>query len=688
MADENIDPEKIKKANEQQKIYNQTLAEQVKLQEEGLKKSDRAVIFAENEVGMRNKAISLVRQMNDLLQDEQISLESLSKNERNIRKDKEIQNKLDEVKNKQAKLKLQQSFLNEETEADLIANLQTQIDLGDQAIAGLKMEGGLRDKMNKDIGIFDNILRGIQDIPFFGDLGIASEMEDTLESAASTAAIQGKSLGTMGKMKALAGPLGKAMKGAIGPALWAMVIDAVLQVDKELVEMSKSLNMSKKEAGMLRSELGSASHASGDLFVTTEKMIGAQNDINKALGTAAVFSGEILVKATQLLEKVKLTGEATAGLAAQSVVAGGAFKDTYENALATSYEMQTGTGIAVDLRRVMEQVGTTTGSLRAQLNGSTEEIAKAVTNAEMLGMELQTAADAGRTLLDFESSIEKELEAELLTGKQLNLERARAAALAGDQVTLQNELAANMGNFSDFTKMNVLQQESLAAAMGMSSDTLSDILFKQEVQGRTARELRALGKDELADRLEATTQQDKFNAMMSKLQSIIADIVTPLIPLLDLVGSVFSLLGPLVNILNPIIQGLMVIVTSIVDVIGSIPSFLTGGKGDFSATKSQYGTYEQSFEDSWGMKVNDFKLETNPEDTIMIDNKNNVVAGGTNLGGNNLSKDDLIEALRTVEKEKPKQNLIIREKDSNYADANPINSGGDSYQIKYETSFS
>ena len=36
---------------------------------------------------------------------------------------------------------------------------------------------------------------------------------------------------------------------------------------------------------------------------------------------------------------------------------------------------------------------------------------------------------------------------------------------------------------------------------------------------------------------------------------------------------------------------------------------------------------------------------------IMIDNKNNVVAGGTNLGGNNLSKDDLIEALRTVEKE-------------------------------------
>ena len=53
-----------------------------------------------------------------------------------------------------------------------------------------------------------------------------------------------------------------------------------------------------------------------------------------------------------------------------------------------------------------------------------------------------------------------------------------------------------------------------------------------------------------------------------------------------------------------------------------------------------------------------------------------------------MSKDDLVDALRTVEREKPKQNLIIREKDSNYADANPMNNQGDSYQVKYETSFS
>ena len=41
-----------------------------------------------------------------------------------------------------------------------------------------------------------------------------------------------------------------------------------------------------------------------------------------------------------------------------------------------------------------------------------------------------------------------------------------------------------------------------------------------------------------------------------------------------------------------------------------------------------------------------------------------------------------------IKSEKTKQSLIIREKDSNYADANPMNNQGDSYQVKYETSFS
>jgi len=283
---------------------------------------------------------------------------------------------------------------------------------------------------------------------------------------------------------------------------------------------------------------------------------------------------------------MKMTGEAAAGLAGQTIVTGGSMRDNYESALSTSYEMQRQSGVAVDLRQVMEAVGKTTGQLRAQLGGSTDAIVEAVTQAKILGMELSDVASAGKQLLDFESSINNELEAELLTGKQLNLEKARLAALTGDQATLTKELAKNMGDFTDFSKMNTLQQDALAKSMGMTSDQLSDILFKQEVQGKTARQLREMGKDELAAQMERTTAQDKFNATMDKLKGLIADIVSPLLPLLDMLMPLMDMIGKFVKALMPVINFIKLALAAVVDtinaIVGGLLEIFTLGMADTS----------------------------------------------------------------------------------------------------------
>ena len=453
----------------------------------------------------------------------------------------------------------------------------------------LEKQLGKQKDIDKKMGGMGNIVKGMGKIPFVGQF---LETDKALQSMAKTAGKGGTKMKTMGAgIKSMGSSLAKA-----GPQILLMELaKAIGRVDGELVEMSKGLNMSKGEAGQLRGELQTAATQSNDIFVTTSKLITAQNTLNKAFGTAAVFSGEILVQATKLVEKVKLAGEAVAGLAGQSIVTGESFEDNYESALSTSYEMQRQTGISVDLRNVMSQVGNTSGALRASLGGSTEAITKAVTQAELLGMNMKDIASSSKALLDFESSINAELEAELLTGKQLNLEKARLAALTNDQETLQKELNKNIGSFSEFGAMNVLQQDALAKSMGMTSDQLGDILYKQEIQGKTARELRALGKDELANRMEATTAQDKFNAMMTKLQGILADLVSPIIPLLDLIMSVINPLFKLLTFIDPLIRGIQLAVTAIVDSVG----FMFGG--DFSATSSAFKETKGSFENSGKM---------------------------------------------------------------------------------------
>jgi hypothetical protein len=50
--------------------------------------------------------------------------------------------------------------------------------------AGLDNESKTRDKINKKMGIFDNILKGIKDIPFIGELGLGEDLLENMQLAA------------------------------------------------------------------------------------------------------------------------------------------------------------------------------------------------------------------------------------------------------------------------------------------------------------------------------------------------------------------------------------------------------------------------------------------------------------------------------------------------------------------------
>ena len=90
------------------------------------------------------------------------------------------------------------------------------------------------------------------------------------------------------------------------------------------------------------------------------------------------------------------------------------------------------TGIYLDNRKVLADVAKVSGQLASQYKNNPELIAQAVVKVQQLGMNLELAATSSNKLLNFSDSLAKELEAELLTGKAINLEQARYYALMGD----------------------------------------------------------------------------------------------------------------------------------------------------------------------------------------------------------------------------------------------------------------
>ena len=426
---------------------------------------------------------------------------------------------------------------------DLLGPMGKQAVFTKQQSLELKRQNKLREDekkklkaINSSLGLSGGLAKAFGKIPGLGDKSekafgkVKEEIKgmveegglDAIPNRLTTASMFAKEFGNI-LMDAATDPL--VVITAIGAAM--------LKNNKKITEFSRSMAMSTEDAKSFAGEFSSIAFSSDDINTTTANLVHNFQDMSEALGFMAKFSKDTLATSTKLQYSLGISAESVANLAGAAEVTGGNFDDQYKNALAISHEAQRELGVRVDLRKVLEQSGKITGQIRANLGGSIEEIAEAVTKATLFGSTLEDVANMGSKLLDFESSITSELEAEMLIGKNLNLERARAAALAGDQVTLMEELNSQMGSLEDFQNMNVIQQQALASAMGMTGDQLSDILMKQEIQGRTAEELKAMGKDELAAIVEKQDAQQSFNAAVAQLKGLLADSVKFLNPIME-----------------------------------------------------------------------------------------------------------------------------------------------------------
>jgi len=127
---------------------------------------------------------------------------------------------------------------------------------------------------------------------------------------------------------------------------------------------------------------------------------------------------------------------------------------------------------------ILEESGKVTGTIRANLGSNVATIAAAVTQAKLFGGSLDDLANASKSLLDFESSIQAEMEAEMLTGKELNLDKARQLALANDLEGVAKEIGKNEGIMKAFSSGNRIQQEATAKAMGMSREEMAKMILE------------------------------------------------------------------------------------------------------------------------------------------------------------------------------------------------------------------
>lgn len=267
--------------------------------------------------------------------------------------------------------------------------------------------------------------------------------------------------------------------GLIG-AVTSLIKLSIQYRDKQF-EAGKALGMGVTESRNLLNNFNNIAKSNASLAMTAKQLVETYSQINNQLGFIGPQNAEFLTTTTGIQRRIGATSEDMLSLQYASAKTGKSLLQTYQSVIGIA--KQTGARLKLNMseKQILDGISKVSATVFNNFRGNVKELAKSVVQATKLGVTLDQIQSAGMNLLDFETSISKQFEAQLLTGKDIDLSRARELALTGNTKDLMTEITKQLGTQADWNKMNVLAQQSYAEAMGMTKEQVDEIFRKQEL---------------------------------------------------------------------------------------------------------------------------------------------------------------------------------------------------------------
>ena len=275
-------------------------------------------------------------------------------------------------------------------------------------------------------------------------------------------------------------------------------------------------------------------------------------ELTNRLGMSAtsVFDDDTIAAIAEAKNLLGLTVEQAGSLGIQSKLANqdiDSFQDNLLKGVSAGNQLNhslVAPGVA------MNDILDATEDITMSLGNNPEALGRAEVAARAFGMSLSKVSDIAGGLLNFEDSISAELEAELMTGRYLNLERARELALTNDLEGLSQELAKNGATAAEFAKMNRLEQDSLAKALGMSREQLAESILAQEASKNATLEQRAAVMGVSKEQMQSIDIQKRMTAVIEKLAQAFAPILEAIVPVIEVLSSVLQPVAYMIGLIS------------------------------------------------------------------------------------------------------------------------------------------
>lgn len=481
------------------------------------------------------------------------------------------------------------------------------------------------ENINKSLGVTGALLKGIEG--FMNKIGLGAlsnaigfnEINDELKEYAQELEKSNQNLSEAEKKQMVMNKsfelMGKSVREALNDPLVSasLLLSAISTLAGKIAEgfqrsqentgaLAKGLNITNNEAMQLSKSFSQASFGSDRLFVSSKGLTETLVAINSELGTTVQLTSEELLTFTKLRETAGLTNEELMGIQKLSLANGESFDANADSILNQVSALNRASGIYLNEKEVLKDIGKLSAATTLSLGKNPKALGEAVAVAKSLGMEMSKVDAIASSLMDFESSITSELEAELLLGKDINLEKARQAALNNDLATLAREIADQAGSAAEFGEMNRIQQEAIAKAVGMNREDLAQTLFVQEqLAGASGEEAerrqklldarieevglaqaqRELEENGLENMLNQATASEKMQASQEKINELFTAFGAMFAPIVNMFANVASFImesKAAMIVLSAVAGGLVGVLSAMAakSIVSAISAIFTG----------------------------------------------------------------------------------------------------------------
>ena len=522
----------------------------------------------------------------------------------------------------------EQSFAIEQASIDAI---QAKIDKRIEDEQRLGLTGVALDNLGR-IGIRALGGIGINLGALQGDFdAVTDKVEDLAKESAGKFKIFGAAVAATGPIivKSLSDP------AAISLISFDKLTKAFVKVQKSSVEFGRLTGQNETIASSLNTR-----------FADTAEILETATALTKQLGINAnnAFSRDVIAAAAEIQNEMGLSVEEASKLAVVTQTTSGDFDAITESIVDSVSAFNKTNKAAVSQGIVLRDVANTSDDILVSFNNQPGALAEAAAAARRLGLDLAKVDQVATSLLDFESSIGNELEAQLLTGKNINLEKAREFALTNDLEGLSNELFSNSASIAEFSSMNRIQQEAQAKALGLSRQELAKIALQQSINLNITDSQLEAAAGVTAEDLKRVEIQERIEKAVNKISLALVGPAEFLASMADNTGLIYGSMALLGGLKLSSLIAQLTTASSLAATAGAggltLASSLTFGLGAAAIIAAIAGiTYAVKKSKKDMTKVSDGMIApdgglvvSGPKGSIQLDPNDSIVAG-TNLNG-------------------------------------------------------